>query len=52
MLLLWEFIRIKKSRLNIDTDSIFVSLYSGERGKKKIIYEGVQQESLKENKKS
>ena len=43
-------IRIKKSRLNIDTDSIFVSLYSWEKGRKKILFEGFQREPSKKNK--
>ena len=30
------FIRIKKSRLSVDSDSIFISLYSWEEGKKKL----------------
>ena len=44
------FIRIKKSRLSVDRDSIFISLYSWEEGKKKLVHKGIQREHSKKKK--
>ena len=44
------FIRIKKSRLSVDSDSIFISLYSWEEGKKKLVHKGIQREHSKKKK--
>lgn len=44
------FIRIKQQQMYENNDSIFVTLYSWEKGKKEIIFKGFQKMALKKNK--
>ncbi len=44
------FIRVKQQQMYENNDSTFVTLYSWEKGEKRIIFEGFQNMSLKKNK--
>lgn len=44
------FIRVKQQQMCENNDSTFVTLYSWEKGEKKIIFKGFQKMSLKKNK--